>query len=75
MTEQQYKEQICDVGHKLWQLGFVAANDGNISVKLDEDTFLSTPTGKQGNPNTGYDQVNSRAKLLKAMKITNPHQR
>ena len=45
MTEQQYKEQICDVGHKLWQLGFVAANDGNISVKLDEDTFLSTPTG------------------------------
>lgn len=45
MNEQQYKEQICDVGHKLWQLGFVAANDGNISVKLDEDTFLSTPTG------------------------------
>ena len=23
------KEQICDVCHKMWQLGWVAANDGN----------------------------------------------
>ena len=29
MTEQEIKEAICDVGHKLWQLGFVAANDGS----------------------------------------------
>lgn len=45
--EEEYKirEQICEVGHNLWQLGFVAANDGNISVKLDDDTFLATPTG------------------------------
>ena len=33
------KEAICDVGHRLWQLGFVAANDGNISIKLDDGTF------------------------------------
>lgn len=39
------KNQICEVGHKLWQLGFVAANDGNITVKIDEDRFLATPTG------------------------------
>ena len=39
------KEAICDVGHRLWQLGFVAANDGNISIKLDDGTFLTTPTG------------------------------
>lgn len=39
------KEAICDVGHRLWQLGFVAANDGNISVKLKDGTFLTTPTG------------------------------
>ncbi len=48
MTQQEeYKirEQICEVGHNLWQLGFVAANDGNISVKLDDGTFLATPTG------------------------------
>lgn len=39
------KEQICEVGHKLWHLGFVAANDGNISVKIDDNNYLATPTG------------------------------
>lgn len=45
MNEQGIKEQICDICNKMWQLGWVAANDGNVSVKLDEDTFLATPTG------------------------------
>ncbi len=45
MTEKEAREAICEVGHNLWKLGFVAANDGNISVKLDEDVFLATPTG------------------------------
>lgn len=39
------REQVCDVCHKMWQLGWVAANDGNVSVKLDDGTFLATPTG------------------------------
>lgn len=39
------KDQICDVCHKMWQLGWVAANDGNVTVKLPDGTFLSTPTG------------------------------
>lgn len=39
------REQICDICHKMWQLGWVAANDGNVSVKLDDGTFLATPTG------------------------------
>ena len=38
-------QAICDIGNKLWQLGFVAANDGNISVRLPDNTFLTTPTG------------------------------
>lgn len=42
---QAVKEQICDVCHKMWQLGWVAANDGNVSVKLEDGTFLATPTG------------------------------
>lgn len=37
--------QICDVCHKMWQKGWVAANDGNVSVKLSDGTFLTTPTG------------------------------
>ena len=39
------KEQICDVCHKMWQQGWVAANDGNVSVRLGAGTFLATPTG------------------------------
>lgn len=39
------KEQICDVCHKMWQLGWVAANDGNVSARLEDGTFLATPTG------------------------------
>ena len=39
------KDQICDVCHKMWQLGWVAANDGNVSVRLSDGTFLATPTG------------------------------
>ena len=41
----EIREQICDVCHKMWQLGWVAANDGNVTVKLDDGTFLATPTG------------------------------
>lgn len=41
----ELREQICDICHKMWQLGWVAANDGNVSVKLDDNTFLATPTG------------------------------
>lgn len=39
------KEQICDVCRKMWQLGWVAANDGNVSARLEDGTFLCTPTG------------------------------
>lgn len=39
------KDLMCDVCHKMWQLGWVAANDGNVSVKLEDGTFLATPTG------------------------------
>ena len=45
MQLQQIKNEICDVCHKMWQLGWVAANDGNVSVKLEDGTFLVTPTG------------------------------
>ncbi|MGM0124764.1 L-fuculose-phosphate aldolase [Enterococcus sp. AZ194] len=45
VDEQLLKEQICDVCHKMWQKGWVAGNDGNVSVKIDEDHFLCTPTG------------------------------
>lgn len=45
MTAEQIKQEICEVGHRLYDHGFVAANDGNISVKLNDNEFYCTPTG------------------------------
>lgn len=45
MTVEQIKQEICEVGHKLYAKGFVAANDGNISVKVNDNEFYCTPTG------------------------------
>ena len=28
------REEICDVCHKMWQRGIVAANDGNVGSSL-----------------------------------------
>ncbi|MBU0712477.1 class II aldolase/adducin family protein [bacterium] len=37
--------EICSVGEKIHQQGFVAANDGNISVRTSKESFIITPTG------------------------------
>lgn len=39
------KEEICDIGRRIYTNGFVAANDGNISVKVSDNEYLTTPTG------------------------------
>lgn len=39
------REQICDVCHKMWQAGCDASDDGSISVKLPDGTFMMTPAG------------------------------
>ena len=45
MTELEIKQQICDIGKRIYDKGMVASNDGNISVKLSDNEFLCTPTG------------------------------
>ena len=49
MTEHDIKIQICDICRKMWQSGWVAANDGNVSVKIETNRFLVTPTGVSKN--------------------------
>src|SRR5436309_13520079 len=44
INEHQLKEQICDIGRRLYAKGFAAANDGNISVRLNDKEILCTPT-------------------------------
>jgi L-fuculose-phosphate aldolase len=44
-SERQHREDICRFGRLLHDKGFVAATDGNLSVRLDHESILSTPTG------------------------------
>ncbi len=44
-TERELRQDIVDVGRLVYQKGWVAANDGNISIRLDPDRVLCTPTG------------------------------
>ncbi len=43
-TEKELRQDIVDVGRLVFQKGWVAANDGNISIRLDENRVLCTPT-------------------------------
>ena len=43
-TDDEHRADICRVGRWLHQRGYVAATDGNISVRLDSKRILTTPT-------------------------------
>ncbi len=43
-SERKYREEIVRYGRMLHERGFVAAMDGNLSVRLDQDRILVTPT-------------------------------
>jgi L-fuculose-phosphate aldolase len=44
-TERELRDDIIQIGRLVYQKGWVAANDGNISLRLDQDRLLCTPTG------------------------------
>ena len=44
MSEWKLREQMCEIGRRVYAKGFAAANDGNISMRLDENRVLCTPT-------------------------------
>jgi len=44
INEFKLKQEICEIGHKIYDKGFVAANDGNISYRISENQVLCTPT-------------------------------
>jgi L-fuculose-phosphate aldolase len=43
-TERELRQDIVDIGRLVYQKGWVAANDGNITIRLDSDRILATPT-------------------------------
>lgn len=38
------KQEICEIGRRIYDKGFAAANDGNITVRVSENEVLCTPT-------------------------------
>lgn len=38
------KQDICDIGRRIYDKGFAAANDGNITVRISDNEVLCTPT-------------------------------
>lgn len=45
VSEFEIRKQICEVGRRTYNCGFVAANDGNITVRISENEIIATPTG------------------------------
>jgi L-fuculose-phosphate aldolase len=44
-SEQQLREDIVRTGRMMYQRGWIAASDGNISVRMDRERILATPSG------------------------------
>ena len=38
------KQEICEIGQRIYNKGFAAANDGNITYRLSDNEVLCTPT-------------------------------
>ena len=74
VNEYEIKKQICDIGKRIYDKGMVAANDGNISVKLNDNEFLCTPTGvSKGFMTPEYIcKVDRNGKVLQANKGFKP---
>jgi L-fuculose-phosphate aldolase len=44
MNVHQIKQEICEIGRRIYNKGFAAANDGNISYRISENEVLCSPT-------------------------------
>ncbi len=44
-NEWAVKQLILEIGKRLWTRGYIASNDGNITVRLNDREVLTTPTG------------------------------
>jgi L-fuculose-phosphate aldolase len=44
-SEHELRQEMVRVGHLLWERGYVAATDGNLSARLGSDRLLATASG------------------------------
>lgn len=74
VNEYEIKKEMCEIGKRVYNRGMVAANDGNFSVKLNDNEFLCTPTGvSKGFMTPEYIcKVDATGKVLQANKGFKP---
>ncbi len=44
-NDERLRADIVEIGRRLHDRGFVASNDGNVSVRIGDDRLVTTPTG------------------------------
>ena len=44
INDRKLKEEICEIGRRVYDKGFAAANDGNISIRVGDNEVLCSPT-------------------------------
>ena len=86
-TSYEAKRAIVDAGKRLYHFGYVAANDGNITARMEDGSVWCTPTGvskgamnedmlvrvdEKGNVLEGTRQVSSEIMLHLAIYRENP---
>lgn len=45
LSDREAREMICNIGHRMSDKGYVSANDGNMSIRVGDNTAIITPTG------------------------------
>jgi len=74
VAEYEIKKFMCEIGKRVYNNGFVAANDGNFSVRISDNEILTTPTGIS----KGYMtpdmicKVNMKGEIIQASKGYKP---
>jgi L-fuculose-phosphate aldolase len=56
-TEEEHRLDICIAGRWIFERGYAPATDGNISVRLDAQRILASPTGVRKGSMTPADMV------------------
>lgn len=61
------REELVEICHRVYEKGFVSAYDGNLSVRIDSERILITPSGKCKGDITEADllEIDNKGKIIK----------
>lgn len=59
-TDEEARRLLVDIGRRMYEKNYVAANDGNLSCRISPDEIMTTPTGVSKGYMTEDDMVRMR---------------